>query len=125
MREREIDAATRGVWKLTARRRARATGSAQNTTEELLLANQRPEGLSTKTRRRSKGRIISELQSRIDGVEQFCVSLLGPLGYQQLKAPIVARTVVRWPRLFRQGVDYARRFQQNAGIKPLESTGNR
>jgi restriction system protein len=35
----EIDGSTRGVWKLTARGRARAVGSAGNATEELLLAN--------------------------------------------------------------------------------------
>lgn len=36
----ELDGSTRGVWKLSPRGRARATGSVQNATEELLLANQ-------------------------------------------------------------------------------------
>jgi restriction system protein len=36
----EIDGSTRGVWKLTPRGRARATGSEANSYEELLLAHQ-------------------------------------------------------------------------------------
>jgi restriction system protein len=36
----EIDGSTRGVWKLTAKGRARATGSSPTSSEELLLAHQ-------------------------------------------------------------------------------------
>lgn len=102
----EIDPATRGVWKLTPRGKARATGSA-NTAAELLLANQATlKDLVYENEADVKRRIISELHSLgSTEFEQFCVSLLGPLGYQQLQVTNRgADRGIDGHGLFRQGV---------------------
>ena len=58
----EIDGSTRGVWKLTPRGRARATGATANSSEELLLAHQATlKGLVYENESEVKLRIISEL----------------------------------------------------------------
>ena len=91
----EIDGSTRGIWKLTPRGRARATGAAANSVEELLLAHQATlKDLVYENESEVKRRIISELQNlRATDFEQFCMSFLGPLGYEQLKLPIEAQIV--------------------------------
>src|SRR5438552_11506313 len=83
----EIDGSTRGVWKLTARGRARATGASANSSEELLLAHQATlKDLVYENEEEIKGRIRSELQNLgAAEFEQFCISFLGPLGYEQLQ----------------------------------------
>jgi hypothetical protein len=59
----EIDGSTRGVWKLTPRGRARATGATANSSEELLLAHQATlKDLVYENESEVKLRIISELQ---------------------------------------------------------------
>src|SRR5438270_11851345 len=80
----EIDGSTRGVWKLTARGRARAAGSSATSPEELLLAHQATlKDLVYDNESEVKRRIISELQSlSATEFEQFCISFLGPLGYE-------------------------------------------
>jgi len=82
----EIDGSTRGVWKLTARGRARATGATANSSEELLLAHQATlKDLVYENEAEVKGRITSELQNLgAAEFEQFCISFLRPLGYEQL-----------------------------------------
>ncbi len=123
----EIDASTRGVWKLTPRGRAHASGSAANATEELLLANQATlKDLVYENEAEVKRRIISELHSLgSTEFEQFCVSLLGPLGYQQLQ--ITNRGADRGidgHGLFRQGVVtirsafQAKRWRNNRVSRP-------
>jgi restriction system protein len=123
----EIDGSTRGVWKLTARGRARAVGSAGNATEELLLANQATlKDLVYENEAEVKRRIISELRSLgSTEFEQFCVSLLGPLGYQQLQ--VTSRGADRGidgHGLFRQGVVtirsafQAKRWRRNPVSRP-------
>ena len=123
----EIDASTRGVWKLTPRGRARASGSAANATEELLLANQATlKDLVYENEAEVKRRIISELHSLgSTEFEQFCVSLLGPLGYQQLQ--VTKRGADRGidgHGLFRQGVVtirsafQAKRWRNNPVSRP-------
>ena len=83
----EIDGSTRGVWKLTAKGRARATGSSPTSSEELLLAHQATlKDLVYENEAEVKRRIISELQNlRPMHFELFCISFLGPLGYEQLQ----------------------------------------
>jgi restriction system protein len=83
----ELDGSTRGVWKLTPRGRARASGAASNSSEELLLAHQATlKDLVYDNESEVKRRIISELQSlSATEFEQFCISFLGPLGYEQLQ----------------------------------------
>lgn len=59
----DVDGSTRGVWKLTAKGRARATGAEGHSTEELLLAHQATlKDLVNENESEIKGRIISELQ---------------------------------------------------------------
>jgi len=60
----EIDGSTRGVWKLTPRGRARATGATADSSEELLLAHQA-----------TLKDLVYENESEF----------LGPLGYEQLE----------------------------------------
>lgn len=106
-RESEIDASTRGVWKLTPRGRARASRSAANAREELLLAYQATlKDLVFENEAEVKRRIISELHSLgSTEFEQFCVWLLGPLGYQQLQVTNRgADRGIDGHGLFRQGV---------------------
>src|SRR5947207_330595 len=83
----EIDGSTRGVWKLTPRGRARATGATADSSEELLLAHQATlKDLVYENESEVKRRIISELQNLgATDFEQFCMSFLGPLGYEQLE----------------------------------------
>ena len=83
----EIDGSTRGVWKLTPRGRARATGATADSSEELLLAHQATlKDLVYENESEVKRRIISELQNLgATDFEQFCMSFLGPLGYEQLQ----------------------------------------
>ena len=83
----EIDGSTRGVWKLTPRGRARAAGANANSSEELLLAHQATlKDLVYENEADVKRRIISELRGlSATEFEQFCISLLGPLGYEQLQ----------------------------------------
>ncbi len=92
----EIDPSTRGIWKLTPRGRARATGAGGNATEELLLANQATlKDLVYENEAEVKRRIISELQSiGATEFEQFCVSLLGPLVTNSCKLQTVALIAV-------------------------------
>lgn len=123
----ELDGSTRGVWKLTPRGRARASGSSANLTEELLLANQATlKDLVYENEAEVKRRIISELQSLgATQFEQFCVSLLGPLGYQELQVTKCgADRGIDGYGLFRQGVVsirsafQAKRWRQNPVSRP-------
>jgi restriction system protein len=103
----EIDGSTRGVWKLTPRGRVRAAGAGANSSEELLLAHQATlKDLVYENESEVKRRIISELQSLgATEFEQFCISLLGPLGYEQLQVTKRgADRGVDGHGLFRQGV---------------------
>src|SRR5207248_9672407 len=60
----DLDGSTRGIWKLTARGRARATGATANFVEELLLAHQATlKDLVYENESEVKRRIISELQN--------------------------------------------------------------
>lgn len=123
----EIDGSTRGVWKLTVRGRARATGSNATSPEELLLAHQATlKDLVYDNESEVKRRIISELQSlSATEFEQFCISFLGPLGYEQLQ--VTNRGADRGldgHGLFRQGVVtirsafQAKRWRQNPVSRP-------
>ena len=118
----EIDGSTRGVWKLTPRGRARATSATANSSEELLLAHQATlKDLVYENESEVKRRIISELQNLgATDFEQFCMSFLGPLGYEQLE--VTKRGADRGIDgfgLFRQGVVtirsafQAKRWRQN------------
>lgn len=103
----EIDGSMRGVWKLTSRGRVRATGAKATSAEELLLAHQATlKDLVYDNESEVKRRIISELQGlRATDFEQFCISFLGPLGYEQLQ--VTSRGADRGIDgygLFRQGV---------------------
>jgi restriction system protein len=126
-RKADIDASTRGVWKLTPRGRARASGSAANATEELLLANQATlKDLVYENEAEVKRRIITELHSLgSTEFEQFYVSLLGPLGYEQLRVTNRgANRGIDGDGLFRQGVVtirsafQAKRWRNNAISRP-------
>jgi restriction system protein len=123
----EIDGSTRGLWKLTARGRARATGATANAAEELLLAHQATlKDLVYENESEVKRRIISELRGlSATEFEQFCISLLGPLGYEQLQ--VTSRGADRGidgHGLFRQGVItirsafQAKRWRQNPVTRP-------
>jgi restriction system protein len=123
----EIDGSTRGIWKLTNRGRARATGAAANSVEELLLAHQATlKDLVYENESEVKRRIISELQNLgATDFEQFCISFLGPLGYEQLE--VTKRGADRGidgHGLFRQGVVsirsafQAKRWRQNPVTRP-------
>jgi restriction system protein len=123
----EIDGSTRGIWKLTARGRARATGAMANSVEELLLAHQATlKDLVYENESEVKRRIISELQNLgATDFEQFCISFLGPLGYEQLQ--VTKRGADRGidgHGLFRQGVVsirsafQAKRWRQNPVTRP-------
>lgn len=123
----EIDPSTRGIWKLTARGRARATGSSSDAAAELLLANQATlKDLVYENEEEVKRRIISELRSLgATEFEQFCISLLGPLGYQQLQVTNRgADRGIDGHGLFRQGVVtirsafQAKRWRSNAVSRP-------
>jgi restriction system protein len=123
----EIDGSTRGVWKLTARGRARATGASANLSEELLLAHQATlKDLVYENEAEVKARITSELRNLgAAEFEQFCISFLGPLGYEQLQ--VTKRGADRGidgHGLFRQGVVsirsafQAKRWRQNSVTRP-------
>jgi restriction system protein len=123
----EIDGSTRGVWKLTAKGRTRATGSSPTSSEELLLAHKATlKDLVYENEAEVKRRIISELQSlRPTHFEQFCISFLGPLGYEELQ--VTSRGAdggIDGHGLFRQGVVsirsafQAKRWRQNAVSRP-------
>ena len=123
----DLDGSTRGIWKLTARGRARATGATANSVEELLLAHQATlKDLVYENESEVKRRIISELQNLgATDFEQFCMSFLGPLGYEQLH--VTKRGADRdidGHGLFRQGVVsirsafQAKRWRQNAVTRP-------
>lgn len=123
----ELDGSTRGVWKLTAKGRARATSSAPNSSEELLLAHQATlKDLVYENEAEVKRRIISELQNlRPTHFEQFCISFLGPLGYEQLQ--VTGRGAdggIDGHGLFRQGVVsirsafQAKRWRRNPVSRP-------
>ena len=123
----DLDGSTRGIWKLTARGRARATGATSNSVEELLLAHQATlKDLVYENESEVKRRIISELQNLgATDFEQFCMSFLGPLGYEQLH--VTKRGADRGidgHGLFRQGVVsicsafQAKRWRQNAVTRP-------
>jgi len=123
----ELDGSTRGVWKLTARGRARATSATADSSEELLLAHQATlKDLVYENESEVKRRIISELQNLgATDFEQFCISFLGPLGYEQLQ--VTNRGADRGIDgfgLFRQGVVtirsafQAKRWRQNAVSRP-------
>ena len=123
----EIDGSTRGVWRLTPRGRARATGSAANSYEELLLAHQATlKDLVYENEAEVKSRIISDLQNLgSTEFEQFCLSLLGPLGYQQLQVTNRgADRGIDGHGLFRQGVVtirsafQAKRWRRNPVSRP-------
>ena len=121
----EIDGSTRGIWKLTSRGRARATGA--NLTEELLLAHQATlKDLVYENESEVKARIVSELRNLGPAeFEQFCISFLGPLGYEELE--VTKRGADRGidgHGLFRQGVVsirsafQAKRWRQNPVTRP-------
>lgn len=123
----EIDGSTRGIWKLTARGRARATGATASSSEELLLAHQATlKDLVYENEAEVKARITSELQNlAVAEFEQFCISFLGPLGYEQLQ--VTKRGPDRGidgHGLFRQGVVsirsafQAKRWKQNPVTRP-------
>ena len=123
----ELDGSTRGVWKLTALGRARATGASPHSAEELLLAHQATlKDLVYDNEAEVKRRIISELQGiSATEFEQFCISFLGPLGYEQLQ--VTSRGADRGIDgygLFRQGVVtirsafQAKRWRQNPVSRP-------
>src|SRR5438876_5212290 len=123
----DLDGSTRGIWKLTARGRARATGETSNSVEELLLAHQATlKDLVYENESEVKRRIISELQNLgATDFEQFCISFLGPLGYEQLQ--VTKRGADRGidgHGLFRQGVVsirsafQAKRWRQNLVTRP-------
>ena len=123
----DLDGSTRGIWKLTARGRARATGATANSVEELLLAHQATlKDLVYENESEVKRRIISELQNLgATDFEQFCMSFLGPLGYEQLQ--VTNRGADRGIDgfgLFRQGVVtirsafQAKRWRQNPVSRP-------
>src|SRR5437773_4453834 len=123
----EIDGSTRGIWKLTAKGRARATGASSNSSEELLLAHQATlKDLVYESEAEVKRRIISELQNLSPtDFEQFCISFLGPLGYEQLQVTNRgADGGIDGHGLFRQGVVsirsafQAKRWRQNAVSRP-------
>jgi restriction system protein len=124
----EIDPTTRGVWKLMSRGKARATGAAANTAEELLLANQATlKDLVYENEAEVKRRIISELHSLgATEFEQFCVSLLGPLGYQQLQVRIAVPTagLTAMDYFVRASSQSALRFKRSAGAT-IRSAGRR
>lgn len=122
----QVDGSTRGVWKLTPSGRARALGQA-NSAVELLLAQQATlKDLVYKNESEVKRRIISELQALgATDFEQFCISLLGPLGYEQLQVTKRgADRGVDGHGLFRQGVVsirsafQAKRWRQNPVGRP-------
>ncbi len=123
----ELDGSTRGVWKLTRRGRERAIGASSNSSEELLLAHQATlKDLVYDNESEVKRRIISELQS-LSGTEfeQFCISFLGPLGYEQLQVTNKgADRGIDGHGLFRQGVVtirsafQAKRWRQNPVSRP-------
>ncbi len=103
----EIDASQRGVWKLTPRGRARAQGADAQSPTELLLAHQATlQDLVSDNESEVKRRIASELQAlRPIDFEQFCLSFLGPLGYEQLEVTNKgADRGIDGHGLFRQGV---------------------
>ena len=121
----EIDGSTRGIWKLTSRGRARATGA--NLTEELLLAHQATlKDLVYENESEVKARIVLELRNLGPAeFEQFCISFLGPLGYEELE--VTKRGADRGidgHGLFRQGVVsirsafQAKRWRQNPVTRP-------
>ena len=123
----DLDGSTRGIWKLTARGRARATGATANFVEELLLAHQATlKDLVYENESEVKRRIISEFQNLgATDFEQFCISFLGPLGYEQLQ--VTKRGADRGidgHGLFRQGVVsirsafQAKRWRQNPVTRP-------
>lgn len=123
----EIDGSTRGVWKLTVKGRERATGLTPSSSEELILAHQATlKDLVYENEEEVKRRITSELQSlRPTDFEQFCISFLGPLGYEQLE--VTGRGADRGidgHGLFRQGVVsirsafQAKRWRQNPVSRP-------
>jgi restriction system protein len=122
----EIDGSTRGVWKLTPRGRARAIGASDSSTELLLAQQATLKDLVYENESEVKRRIISELQNLgAADFEQFCISLLGPLGYEQLK--VTKRGADRGIDgfgLFRQGVVtirsafQAKRWRQNPVGRP-------
>jgi len=123
----EIDGSTRGVWKLTSKGRARAMGSPADSSQELLLAHQATlKDLVYENEAEVKGRIISELRNlRPTEFEQFCISFLGPLGYEQLQVTNSgADRGIDGHGLFRQGVVsirsafQAKRWRQNPVSRP-------
>ncbi len=123
----ELDGSKRGVWKLTARGRVRAIGASSNSSEELLLAHQATlKDLVYDNESEVKRRIISELQSLSPTeFEQFCISFLGPLGYEQLQVTNRgADRGIDGHGLFRQGVVtirsafQAKRWRQNPVSRP-------
>jgi restriction system protein len=123
----EIDGSTRGVWKLTARGRERAQGADPSSAAELLLAHQSTlKDLVSDNEAEVKRRIVSELQAlQPTHFEQFCISFLGPLGYEQLEVTKRgADRGVDGHGLFRQGVVsirsafQAKRWRGNAVSRP-------
>lgn len=107
--------------------RARATGASADSSEELLLAHQATlKDLVYENESEVKRRIISELQSlSATDFEQFCISFLGPLGYEQLQVTNRgADRGIDGHGLFRQGVVsirsafQAKRWRQNAVTRP-------
>ena len=123
----EIDASERGVWKLTARGRARAQRADAQSPGELLLAHQATlKDLVNDNEAEVKRRIVSELQAlRPIDFEQFCISFLGPLGYEQLEVTNRgADRGIDGHGLFRQGVVsirsafQAKRWRGNAVSRP-------
>jgi len=123
----DLDGSTRGVWKLTAQGLARTASSATNVLGELALSHQVTlKDLVYENEAEVKRRIVSELKGlQPVEFERFCISLLGPLGYQELE--VTGRGADRGidgHGLFRQGVVsirsafQAKRWRQNPVSRP-------
>ncbi|MDQ3199818.1 MAG: restriction endonuclease, partial [Verrucomicrobiota bacterium] len=109
----EIDGSTRGVWRLTAAGRKRLTGAPAPATPKPTNGELFPtpseatlQDLVYRNEAEVKRRIISEIKALTSKeFEQFCVSLLRLLGYQELQVTgSGADGGIDGHGLFRQGV---------------------
>jgi restriction system protein len=108
----EIDGSTRGVWRITQKRKQRLQGlprEAQKSPKGDLFASVAQatlQDLVYQNEAETKRRIISEIKGlSAREFEQFCITLLGLLGYQQLQ--ITGKGAdggIDGHGLFRQGV---------------------
>ena len=104
----DLDGSTRGVWQITAAGRKRLATGAHPTKGELLSITAQPtlKDLIYHNEDEVKRRIISEMRALTwKEFEQFCVSLLRLLGYQELEVTGAgADGGIDGHGLFRQGV---------------------